>query len=125
MVLVADSNHAILNTGDFRYRPQIVEHVKQVLGSRTLTHIYLDNTFATTSENFPSQQEAYTQLVNYIESKRQTDKALKFYIYCYTLGKEEVFFNLAEHFKTKIRVDKDRYNKLKAIGMGESYFVTK
>jgi len=50
---------------------------------------------------------------------------LKFFIYCYTLGKEEVFFNLAEHFKTKIRVEKDRYKKLETFGMGETHFVTK
>lgn len=96
-----------------------------MLNDRTLSCIYLDNTFATESEKFPSQKEAYNTLLQYIEERRKVDKTLKFYIYCYTLGKEEVFFNLAEHFKTKIRVDKDRYNKLKAIGMGESYFVTK
>ena len=36
-----------------------------------------------------------------------------------------MFFNLAEYFKTKIWVDKDRYKKLESFGMGESYFVTK
>jgi hypothetical protein len=90
-----------------------------------LTHLYLDNTFATTAESFPPQQVAYNSLLQTIEIRRQEDKDLKFFIYCYTLGKEEVFFNLAEHFKTKIRVEKDRYKKLETFGMGETHFVTK
>ena len=50
---------------------------------------------------------------------------MKFHIYCYTLGKEEVFFNLAEYFGTKVQMLKDRFDKAKLCGFGTSHFVTK
>jgi hypothetical protein len=43
---------------------------------------------------------------------------LKFNLYCYTLGKEEIFHCLAKNFETKIMMLKDRVTKLDAIGMG-------
>ena len=49
---------------------------------------------------------------------------MKFFIYCYTLGKEEVFFNLAEQFNTKVQMLKERYEKTSFI-VGKSHFVTK
>jgi hypothetical protein len=45
---------------------------------------------------------------------------LKFNLYCYTLGKEEIFHSLAKNFDTKIMMLKDRVTKLDAIGMGSS-----
>ena len=50
---------------------------------------------------------------------------MKFFFYCYTLGKEEVFWNLAEHFHTKVQMLKDRYTKCEAAGIGRTHFVTK
>jgi hypothetical protein len=46
---------------------------------------------------------------------------MKFYVYCYTLGKEEVFINLAKDFSTKVMLDKDRWNRLEAIGMTDNF----
>jgi hypothetical protein len=42
-------------------------------------------------------------LVDLIERTREKDAKAKFFLYAYTLGKEEVFHNLAVHFKTKVR----------------------
>ena len=50
---------------------------------------------------------------------------LKFNLYCYTLGKEEIFHSLAKNFDTKIMMLKDRMTKLDAIGMGSQHFVTR
>jgi hypothetical protein len=50
---------------------------------------------------------------------------LKFNLYCYTLGKEEIFHSLAKNFDTKIMMMKDRVTKLDAIGMGSQQFVTR
>ena len=60
-----------------------------------------------------------------IQQKRKADLNLKFHIYCYTLGKEEVFFNLAEYFGTKVQMLKDRFDKAKLCGFGTNHFVTK
>ena len=50
---------------------------------------------------------------------------LKFFIYCYTLGKEEVFWNLAEQFNTKVQMLKERFDKAICCGLGTSHFLTK
>ena len=44
-------------------------------------------------------------------------KEVKIYLYCYSLGKEEVVYNLAKTFDTSIVVLKDRWYRLKAIGL--------
>ena len=62
----------------------------------------MDNTFATSAESFPTQQEAFEKICAIIRRYRIGNTNMKFFIYCYTLGKEEVFWNLAEHFHTKV-----------------------
>lgn len=52
----------------------------------------------------------------------EVDEDNKFSIYCYNLGKEEVFANLSIDFNTKIMVPKDRWNKCEAIGIAYEYF---
>ena len=60
-----------------------------------------------------------------IISNRRRSPNLKFFLYCYTLGKEEVFFNLAEQFNTKIQMLKERFDKTACVGLGNAHFVTK
>ena len=45
----------ILHTGDFRFKPQMLEQLQ----NEKVDYMYLDNTFATTEEDFPSQEEAF------------------------------------------------------------------
>lgn len=51
------------------------------------------------------------------------DIKTKFYLYCYTLGKEEVFVNLSKDFDTKVVVLKERWNRLEAIGITENFII--
>lgn len=50
-----------LHTGDFRYRPQMILDLEKCLPERPLhvDWLYLDNTFGTSAEAFPSQAVAY------------------------------------------------------------------
>jgi len=57
--------------------------------------------------------------------KSKAMNEVKFNLYCYTLGKEEIFHSLAKNFDTKIMMLKDRVTKLDAIGMGSKHFVTR
>jgi len=57
-----------------------------------------------------------------VEALRKEDVNNKIFIYCYTLGKEEVFANLARYFNTKVILQKDRWNKLEALGVAKDYF---
>ncbi|CDW79177.1 5 exonuclease apollo [Stylonychia lemnae] len=121
MFLFKGVKGSILHTGDFRFRPQMLDQLK----GEQVDYMYLDNTFATTDEDFPNQEEAFDMLNQVIEVQRKKDQNLKFHLFCYTLGKEEVFHNLASTFDTKIMMLKDRVTKLNAIGMGSQKFVTR
>lgn len=109
----------VLHTGDFRYNG---ERMLRELGDYHFDYLYLDNTFASPAEDFPPQRESYLKLRGMIEKVRKEDSAAKFFIYCYTLGKEEVFINLARYFQTKIMSLKDRWNKLEVLGVSDDYF---
>lgn len=53
MVIIEGPLGKVLHTGDFRFSsPKMVEEVKHV------DFLYLDNTFLTPDENFPTQKEA-------------------------------------------------------------------
>lgn len=91
------------------------------LGILPIDYLYLDNTFCTPKEKFPAQEVAYETLKSKIKKFRDNDPNLKFYIYCYTLGKEEVALNLAKEFDTKVMVLKERWDRLQAIGIQEHF----
>ena len=138
-----DGNLTILHTGDFRFKSAMLDHFKIKAAHPTcssegeeekaeeqlyieIDRLYMDNTFATSAEDFPTQEEAFDQLFNIItQKKREYDEAvlnisvdsssnktkkaalkalkpLKFNLYCYTLGKEEIFHSLARNFDTKV-----------------------
>jgi len=118
----------LLHTGDFRFRQQILDDLRLCMPEKPSLQVdwlYLDNTFGTSDEAFPSQQVAYHQLSELILSHRRRNPALKFFLYCYTLGKEEVFWNLAEQFNTKVQMLKERFDKTACCGLGQSHFITK
>mmetsp|Transcript_2284 Transcript_2284/g.3115 ORF Transcript_2284/g.3115 Transcript_2284/m.3115 type:complete len:285 (+) Transcript_2284:578-1432(+) len=46
------------------------------------------------------------------------------FLFSYNLGKEEVFLNLAEDFKSKIVVDKNRYHKIQLMDLKPELFTT-
>eukprot|EP00347_Sterkiella_histriomuscorum_P015145 403358146 len=121
MFLFKGAKGTVLHTGDFRFKPSMIDYFTNI----KIDYLYLDNTFATTDEDFPPQEEAFEKLYSIIEHKRGVDQNYQFHLFCYTLGKEEVFHNLAQLFSTKIMMQKDRITKLNAIGMGSSKFVTR
>ena len=121
MILISGPLGTILHTGDVRYNSS--KMLKEIGLLIKFDNMIVDNTFCTPKEKFPSQAEAYEILRSKITKIHAEEPKLKFYIYCYTLGKEEVFINLAKEFTTRIMVDKDRWNRLEAIGMTD-HFIT-
>ena len=81
--------------------------------------LYLDNTFIDPDEDFPHQSEAYAILRDKISKGRADSKEMEFHIYCYTLGKEELFINLAKDLGTRIMISRDRWERLAAIGIAD------
>jgi mRNA degradation ribonuclease J1/J2 len=57
MILVKGPKGTVLNTGDFRFKENMLEH--EQLGKHKIDYLFMDNTFATPEEDFPSQQVAY------------------------------------------------------------------
>lgn len=108
----------VLHTGDFRYRPQMLDKIKKFTDGKGVDYIHMDNTFATIGEQFPSQKYAYHDLVKIIEIARaKYNNCLQVNLYCYTLGKEELFDSLSRHFNTKVALMKDAYLRMCLAGM--------
>ena len=42
-------------------------------------------------------------------------------MYCYTLGKEEIACNLAKDYQTKVIINKERWNRMVAIGIDQFF----
>ena len=55
MVRNNKDGRTLLHTGDFRYRPQILEDMYACIPDVSIDWLYLDNTFGTSDEAFPSQ----------------------------------------------------------------------
>jgi DNA cross-link repair 1A protein len=59
MILVrSPDNRYILHTGDFRFRPKMIDELKIIQGPDQpikIDFVYMDNTFGTSDEAFPSQ----------------------------------------------------------------------
>lgn len=70
--------------------------MKQI--SIDVDYLFLDNTFANPEYDFPSREEAYNGLVDIVKNHEK----YRIFVFSYYLGKEEVFLNLAEEFKTLV-----------------------
>jgi Cft2 family RNA processing exonuclease len=63
MFLFKGEKGIVLHTGDFRFRESMLDHFKGL----KIDYLYLDNTFSTTNEEFPTQENAYSMLASLIE----------------------------------------------------------
>lgn len=85
-----------------------------------IDYLHLDNTFANPEYDFPTREEAYNCLKKIIEHHEN----YRVFLFSYHLGKEEVFLNLADDFKSLIVVDEERYRKAKIMNLQPEKFTT-
>jgi len=101
MFLFRGKMGTILHTGDFRFSdsmlrnpvlfpPQLRNDQNRGI-SISVDSLFLDNTFADPTYDFPSREEAYSGLKDIVKQH----KDYRIFIFSYYLGKEEVFINLA------------------------------
>ena len=65
MAIVSGPLGTVLHTGDFRYNgAQMIKEIN--IPAFKLDILYMDNTFSTMAENFPTQEDAYNILKNKI-----------------------------------------------------------
>ena len=108
MFLFKGSFGTVLHTGDFRFseamfeNPDLFPRERRNAEGRAMSididHLFLDNTFADPRFDTPSREEAYAQLKRIIREHED----YRIFLFSYYLGKEEVFLNLAEDFKTLV-----------------------
>ena len=80
-----------------------------------IDELILDNTYCDPVFDFPSQEAAIDLITQIIQYHKKKNKDLLVYIYCYTIGKEEICMQLAKDFNTKIILDSDRYRVIKKV----------
>ena len=108
----------ILYTADFRYFDGMLDN--PVLNAEnTITQLYLDNTYSSPDDNFPTRAEATLKVMD-ILYKHPSHEIL---FGLDTLGKEELLYKVAMVLGVRIIVDEFRYMTTKLMGI-ESYFTT-
>ncbi len=129
MFLIEGDGKAVLYTGDIRAETWWVNSLVQnpvllpyTMGLRRLDCLYLDNTFAETSEphhTFPSKAEGIREL---LEKVSQYDEDTVFYFHSWTFGYENVWIALSNFLKSQIHLDDYRtriYGSLSMLGKGQ------
>lgn len=113
----------ILHTGDFRYKPDILNHPSLRDSSNSLIsidHLFLDNTFGKEDFNFPPADQCTSDIIEIIQSHPDSD----IWIANDALGKEELLLTLAKYFKTLVVVSQVRYRDIELMGYDASWFTT-
>jgi DNA cross-link repair 1B protein len=113
MFLFRGKMGTVLHTGDFRFSESMLENPimfpvsnfnAQKRGiSIEVDTLFLDNTFADPTYDFPAREEAYSGLKDIVKQH----KDYRIFIFSYYLGKEEVFINLAQDFETLVSAHSD------------------
>jgi hypothetical protein len=112
MFLIEGDGKAILYTGDIRAETWWVNSLvpnpillPYTLGYRRLECMYLDTTFATTSEpyrEFPSKAEGIRELLDKVS---QYPEDTVFYFHSWTFGYENVWIALSAFLRSRIHLD--------------------
>ena len=113
MFLFRGKMGTVLHTGDFRFSESMLQNPimfpvsnfnAQKRGiSIEVDTLFLDNTFADPTYDFPAREEAYSGLKDIVKQH----KDYRIFIFSYYLGKEEVFINLAQDFETLVSAHSD------------------
>ncbi|KAK4326663.1 hypothetical protein Pmani_002822 [Petrolisthes manimaculis] len=132
-VTVLDANHVpgavmflfqgyfgnILYSGDMRWYPELVEDpvLREVVVSRQLDRLYLDNTFSAPYCTFPSRQKAKQELFTIIDSF--PDHIIKVGIR--ELGREDLLESVARRFQERILVTQSKFEYLQLLNYSDAF----
>lgn len=128
MILFRGYFGTILYTGDMRFHEKLLKINTPLFapegGLRVpVDELILDNTYCDPIFAFPSQERCVDLIKEIIDRAREEygDK-LRVYLYCYTIGKEEICLDLARYYKTKVVLDADRYRTLSKLKYHPGFF---
>jgi len=121
----------IIHTGDFRFHQGMITEnpILYPLNLRTpnlakcsiqVDEVIFDNTFCDPVFKFPPREKALQDLIEIIDKNKEK----RVLISTDSLGKEEIFIKLAEHYQTLIVVNESRYSSILAMDMRPELFTT-
>ena len=100
----------ILHTGDFRFNSTLKDQLKSVLQPKLHT-VYLDTTYCQPRYQFPKQERVIQAVLETIEQTVHDNKVL--YLFgTYSIGKERVFLQVAQHFNQKVYLEPSKYRMM-------------
>jgi DNA cross-link repair 1A protein len=112
----------VLHTGDCRFDPDVFSSYSvlvDVIAKRQLDFLHLDTTYADPRYSFPLQRDI---LGGVVEAARREDHRTRhrclFFFGTYSIGKEKVFFAVAEALNLHIYADKRKRGILEQLGFG-------
>ncbi|KAK2756173.1 Protein artemis [Arachnomyces sp. PD_36] len=124
MFLIEGGGKAVLYTGDIRAETWWVNSlvrnpvlIPYTLGNKRLDKIYLDTTFATTSNiyrTFPSKAEGIHEL---LQKVGKYPESTVFYFRSWTFGYEEVWLALSAALNTPVHVDGYQFGLYKSLAV--------
>lgn len=101
--------------------------IESPLENRQIDICFLDNTYLEPEfADIPSRREALSEIIQLIECKKKKNSKLIFSIILRNLGKENMLVEIAQHFKTRILISTERYQRyIDVLKLDETNFTTK
>ncbi|KAI0978944.1 hypothetical protein GJ496_005890 [Pomphorhynchus laevis] len=131
-----DDNERILYTGDFRFEDSLLEqlNLSKVFGCIAFQSVYIDDTYISKPltgniQCFPSRSEALSQAINWLETqKKDIDNKVidKILIPVYKTGKEQLLYEIAKHFQTRISIhDEERFKVFEILNLSKHFVLNR
>ena len=119
---VWNTERYVLHSGDCRYDPKVFGHhrkIAEVVSEGKLDYLHLDTTYCNPQYVFPYQANVLEQVVHAArEENRRTKGQCLFFFGTYSIGKEKVFFAVAEALNLKIYAGKRKRGILEQCAFG-------
>jgi DNA cross-link repair 1A protein len=127
MFLFEVGSRRILHVGDFRWNRDVMMQfapIRELSAQRQrLDELFLDTTYCDEKYSLPTQEDAIRATVEVAEREfniaQQGGKRALLLFGAYTIGKERIYFSVAQRLKLKIYVDTQRYKILSSLNWTE------
>jgi DNA cross-link repair 1A protein len=122
MFLFENAKEKILHVGDFRWSREVMlqnSHLREIARQELqLDVLYLDTTYCDSKYILPSQNETVQAVIGIFKKENKTSNGRTLHLFgAYTIGKEKMYFSVAESFGLKVYIDTARHRILSALDL--------